>query len=57
MFLHPHSVVAQNKMYWTDQNGLQKIQRANLDGSGVEDIVTGLSIPEGIALNLTAGKI
>ena len=29
-----------------------KIQRANLDGSAVEDLVTGLSGPYGIALDL-----
>lgn len=41
------------KMYWTDE-GTNKIQRANLDGSGVEDLVT--AIPRGIALDLGAGK-
>ena len=44
------------KMYWTD-GGTEKIQRANLDGSGVEDLVTGLSSPRGIALDLGAGKM
>lgn len=43
--------VSGGKMYWTDiQSG--KIQRANLDGSVVEDLVTGLSEPFAIALNL-----
>ena len=28
------------KMYWTDIN-TQKIQRANLDGSAIQDLVTG----------------
>ena len=38
------------KMYWTDQD-TEKIQRSNLDGSGVEDLVTiGLLEPYGIAL-------
>ena len=42
--------VAHRKMYWTDW-GTDKIQRANLDGSGVEDVVTtGLEDPWGIAL-------
>ncbi len=45
-------------MYWTDRTGLMgKIQRANLDGTGVEDLVTGLSIPVGIALELSPSII
>ena len=50
------------KMYWTvweaysDEIG-GKIQRANLDGSGVEDLVTESKIPSGIALDLDAGKM
>jgi len=48
---------AQGKMYWTD-TGTDKIQRANLDGSGVEDLVTsGLSAPYGIALDAAGGKM
>ena len=44
-------------MYWTD-SGTNKIQRANLDGSGVEDLITsGLSDPRGLALDLGAGKM
>ena len=40
------------KMYWTD-GGTNKIQRANLDGSGVEDIaIPGLRDPVGLALDL-----
>jgi hypothetical protein len=38
-------------IYWTDWDA-QKIQRSGLDGSGVTDIVTGLSGPVGIALDL-----
>ena len=37
-------------MYWTDLSG--KIQRANLDGTNVEDLVTDLNTPLGIALEL-----
>jgi hypothetical protein len=48
--------VAGGKMYWTDlETG--KIQRANLDGSGVEDLVTGLSEPFAIALDISAGRM
>jgi hypothetical protein len=49
--------VAGDKMYWTDI-GTSKIQRANLDGSGVEDLVTtGAKEPVRIALDLARGKI
>ena len=47
------------KMYWTDQT-TAKIQRANLNGSGVEDLVTrssGLGNPDGLALDVGAGKM
>ena len=44
-------------MYWTD-SGTDKIQRANLDGSNIEDLVTqGLSYPAGIALDVEGGKM
>ena len=39
-----------SKMYWID-DGTNKIQRADLDDSGVEDLVTGLSAPISIALS------
>ena len=43
------------KLYWT---GWKKIQRSNLDGSGVEDLVTtGLDDPIGIALDVSGGKM
>lgn len=45
-----------SKMYWTD-NRRDTIQRANLDGSGVEDIVTGLNSPYGITIDSTNDKI
>ena len=38
-------------------DGTNKIQRAHLDGSGIEDLVTGLGHPTGIALDETAGKM
>ena len=45
------------KMYWTDR-GTDKIQRSNLDGSGVEDLVTtGLESPARIALDVSGGKM
>ncbi len=45
------------KMYWPVVQGdkvsqkSNKIQRANLDGSGVEDFITGLVAPSGLALD------
>src|SRR3712207_1544058 len=45
-------------MYWTDRVAL-KIQRANLDGSNVTDVLTfsGQADPRGIGLDLTGGLI
>ena len=44
-------------IYWTDY-GTEKIQRVNLDGSNVEDLVTqGLRYPRGIALDVAGGKM
>ena len=43
-------------MYWVD-NGADKIQRANLNGTGVEDLVTGVAEPRGIALDISGGKM
>ncbi|MDE2997538.1 MAG: dockerin type I domain-containing protein [Gemmatimonadota bacterium] len=46
------------KLYWTDW-GTDKIQRSNLDGSGIEDLVTGggLDGPDGMALDMAGGKM
>ena len=43
-------------MYWIDGLGA-RIHRANLDGTQVEDLVTGLGAPHGLALDLDAGKV
>ena len=43
-------------MYWTNW-GTGKIQRANLNGSNVQDIVTGVGHPISVALDLSAGKM
>ena len=49
--------VASGKMYWTDWS-TDKIQRANLDGSDVEDLVTtGVDFPAGLALDVASGKM
>ena len=58
--------VAGGKMYWTDsgremyrtESGTEKIQRSNLDGSGVETLVaSGLHNPSGLALDVSRGKM
>ncbi len=46
----------EGKMYWTDL-GTKKIQRANLDGTRVEDLVTGLSEPQGLALEIVVPEV
>ena len=44
-------------IYWTDE-WANKIQRANFDGTRVEDLVTtGLKSPSGIALDVVGGKM
>ena len=56
--------VGRGKMYWTDAS-TAKIQRANLDGSNVEDLITTgwftlknrLRAPVGIALDVERGKM
>ncbi|KAA3597872.1 MAG: T9SS C-terminal target domain-containing protein [Calditrichaeota bacterium] len=46
-----------DKMYWTDY-GTKKIQRSDLDGSNIEDLVTtGLGFPFGMTLDLTNSKM
>ena len=41
---------------WTDDD-TDKIRRANLDGSNVQILVTGLGVPYGIALDVVGGKM
>ena len=51
--------VAGGKMYWSlaSNPGTGRIERANLDGSSVQDVVTGLVSPDGIALDLAVGGL
>ena len=46
------------KMYWTDYNN-GKIQRANVDGSNVEDVIAGVGLvhPQGIAFDPVDNKL
>ena len=47
----------ENKVYWSD-SGVNKIRRANPDGSGIEDVVTeGTLSPQGMALDVAQNKI
>lgn len=51
------SQVFAQKVYWSD-NGSKKVQRSNLDGTGIEDILESfVTSPVAVALDLTAGKI
>ena len=43
-------------LYWADSDA-GEIQRANLDGSQVQTIVSGLDEPEGIAVDAAGGKV
>ena len=52
----PSSASQAWKMYWTDDEG-GKIQRSNLDGTGVELVTTGLKNPSGLALDVSGGKL
>ena len=45
----------QGKVYWTTLEG--KVQRADLDGSNIEDVVTGLGFPEAVAVDVRDGKV
>ncbi|MBI5764279.1 MAG: hypothetical protein HZA51_12225 [Planctomycetes bacterium] len=54
---HPASIaldIPRGKLYWSDGNR-GKVQRANLDGSNIEDILTGLDKPYGMAADFNAG--
>lgn len=45
------------KLYWSDSTK-DRIQRSNLDGSGIEDvIVNGLNTTDGLAVDSTGRKI
>jgi len=45
------------KIYWTHGSTPGTIRRANLDGTDVELLVSGLKIPRGVSLDLTNGKM
>ncbi len=51
-----HLDLAGGKMYWADLV-LDWIQRANLDGTGVETVVSGLGTPYDFDLDLVDGKV
>ncbi len=46
------------RMYWTNAGSRDRIQRADIDGSNLENLVTtGLNNPIDVALDVTAGKM
>jgi hypothetical protein len=52
--------VQSHQIYWTERNQEQnrgKIRRANDDGTQIQDLVTGLSVPTGIALGIPASPV
>lgn len=48
---------AGGKIYWTHGSTPGTIRRANLDGSGMQLLVSGLKIPRGLALDTVNGKM
>ena len=48
------TVSQMSQMYWTSAG---RIQRANLDGSNIEDLVTGLGWTRDLALDVAGGKM
>ena len=44
------------QIYWSD-SGADKVQRANLDGSAIQDLIAGLVSPGGVALDFGGGKV
>ena len=48
------TVSQMSQMYWTSAG---RIQRANLDGSNIEDLVTGLGWAQDLALDVAGGKM
>ena len=51
--------VANEKVYWTEETGNNtgRIRRANLDGTDVQLVRNLTSVPHGVALDSTGGKI
>ena len=51
--------LAADKLYWTEQTGekVGKIQHANLDGTNVQTLATLKSVPLGIAVDISGGKV
>ena len=45
----------QGKLYWTNSRG--RIQRANLNGKGIRNIIQNLKSPENITVDLAGGKL
>jgi sugar lactone lactonase YvrE len=50
------SIEAENRIYWADAQ-TRKIQRANLDGTSLEDVINTGPFPIGLDLDVAGGKI
>ena len=48
--------IAGGKVYWVDSNQ-DWIKRADPNGANEETLVTGLTLPQGIAVDLAGGKV
>lgn len=48
--------ISAGKLYWTDSNS-HKLRRCNLDGTAIEDVLTGLPFPYAIAVDPSGGWI
>ena len=44
-----------DKLYWTNSHG--NIQRANIDGSNIETLITNLNLPKDIVVDIAEGKL
>ena len=44
-----------DKLYWIDSQG--SIQRANLDGTNIQTLITGIDSPKHIAVDMIGGKL
>ena len=51
--------VGGNKVYWTEQTSdtTGRIRSANLNGSGVAEVITTTAVPQGIAVDIADGKL
>jgi hypothetical protein len=49
--------LANGQMYWNLNNSPWDIMRANLDGTGLTTVLSGLNGPNSVSLDLAGGKM